>query len=351
VLRNLWSGSLAFRRAVAALSMALAALVVYVGSNIPQAAALPNDEIDKLSTAHADEELRIYKPRIDPGGAALSLDRAANVGAEVWVQHAMLAGSSVPQFGALAPTGPTSVVYAAGDASTAATGKDCATSVTVSRADTGSTSPQMLSLRQDNTNRDDQQFRQLILLSPTTAMQVEVHTDSFSGKPCPRAVTLGRGLPIPVQMGPVDLLVPANEPITLLFSAIDPSQPLFSKKEDTFDGLSLGDGDMKADGFDVVSNTTQKTPILHAVAHKGTDGLTLHDLKLGAEQVALSVGEDTERADTWANGKRFPVFDLVDSIQKNPVLGFFLAAVLIPGLWKWIQSSCFPNKKEASAAD
>jgi hypothetical protein len=59
------------------------------------------------------------------------------------------------------------------------------------------------------------------------------------------------------------------------------------------------------------------------------------------------VGEATEQADAWANGKKFSVFNLIDSIQKNPVLSFFLAAVLIPGLWKWIQTSRFPTTEKA----
>jgi len=343
VLRNLWRGSLAFRRIVAALSLALAALALYLASNIPQTAALPNDEIDKLAVAHSSEELRIYKLRVDIGDPVLSFEGAANVGAEVWVQHATLAGSSI-RFAALAPHGPVRAVYAAGDAETKATSKDCRTSLTITRAD-GSSAPQMLKLWQQGTGHDDQRFRQVIVASPDIALNVEVSTNSPppGQSPCPRVLTMGK-TSIAVPIGPIDLLVPANEGITLIFSSIDPSQTLWSEKKDTFDGLSLGDGDLKAEGLDVTSTITQKTPLLHVVAHKGTDGISLHDLKLGAEQAALSVGEDREQADAWANGKKFPVLDLVDKIEKNPVLGFFLAAVLIPGLWKWIQQSCFPKR-------
>jgi hypothetical protein len=342
VLRNFWRESIVFRRVVAALSLALAALAVYLASNIPQTASLPNEDIDKLAAAHSNEELRIYMPRIDVGDPALSFEGAANVGAEVWVQHATLTGSSV-RFAALAPQGPSGVVYAAGDR---ATSKDCRTSLAISRAESSSL-PQMLKLWQHGTGRDDQHFRQLIISSPETALSVEVSTNSppSAQGQCPRVLTMGNTA-IPVPAGPVDLLVPANEPIRLLFSPIDPSQTLFPDKKDTFDGLSLGDGDLKADGIDAVSTNTQKTPLLHVVAHKGTEGVTLHDLKLGAEEVTLSVGEDGERADAWANGKKYPVFDLVDKIQKNPVLGFLLAAVLLPGLWKWIQKSCFPKDKK-----
>jgi hypothetical protein len=348
VLRTLWRESIAFRRAVAALTLVIAKQAVYLASNIPQTASLPSDDIDKLAVAHSNEELRIYKPQIDVGDPGLSFEGAANVGAEVWVQHATLTGSSV-RFAALAPRGSARAVYAAGDADTNVTSKDCRTSLTIARAEDSSV-PQMLKLWQQGTNREDQHFRQLIVSSPETALSVEVSTNSPppGQAPCPRVLTMGNAV-IPVPAGPVDLLVPPNEPITLIFSAIDPNQTLFSEKKDTFDGLSLGDGDLKADGFDAVSTSTQKTPLLHVVAHKGTEGITLHDLKLGAEEVSLSVGEDRERADAWANGKKYPVFNLVDKIQKNPVLGFFLAAVLIPGLWKWIQKSCFPRNDEDAA--
>jgi hypothetical protein len=349
-LRKLWRESLTFRRIVAAASLALAALAVYLASNIPQTASLPNEAVDKLAVAHANEELRIYKPRIDVGDAALSFEGAENVGAEVWVQHATLTGSSL-LFAALAPQGPASAVYAAGDAEAKATSKTCRTSLTISRADNSSV-PQMLNLWQHGTSRDDQHFRQVIVSSPQTALHVAVSTNAPppGQAPCPRVLTMGNTA-IPIPAGPVELLVPANEPITLLFSAIDPTQTLFATKKDTFDGLSPGDGDLTADGFDVISGSTPKTPLLHVVAHKAADGITLHDLKLGAEEANLSVGEDKEVADAWANGKKFPVFDLMESIQKNPVLSFFLAAVLIPGLWKWIQSCIFPRKDGAAKSE
>jgi hypothetical protein len=349
-LRNLWRESIAFRRVVAAASLAVAALVVYLASNIPQPASLPNEDVDKLAVAHANEELRIYKPRIDAGDAALSFEGAANVGAEVWVQHAILSGSSL-RFATLAPQGPASAVYAAGDAEAKATSKACRTSLTISRADNSSV-PQMLNLWQHGTSRNDQHFRQVIVSSPQTALNVEVSTNAPppGQAPCPRVLTMGN-TPIPIPAGPVELLVPANEPITLLFSAIDPTQTLWSGKKDTFDGLSPGDGDLTAAGFDVISTSTEKTPLLHVVAHQSTKGITLHDLQLGAEEAKLSVGEDTEQADAWANGTKFPVFDLVGSIQKNPVLSFVLAAVLLPGLWKWIQDCCFPNKEGAAKSE
>ncbi len=349
-MRNIWRESILFRRVVAILALALSVLAVYLASNIPQAASLPNDSIDKLAAAQANERLHIDKPRIDVGDAALSFEGAANVGAEVWVQHATLTGSSM-RFAALAPQGPVAAVYAAPAEEAKNTSKDCRTMLTISRADPSS-APQTLQLWQPDTNRDDQPFRNVIVSSPETDLIVEVSTNSPQPAQamCPRVLTMGNTA-IPVPGGPVDLLVPASEPITLLFSSIDPKVTLWKRKTDTFDGLSLGDGDLKADGFDVVSTSGNKIPLLHVVPHTGTAGITLHDLKVGAEQIGLSVGEVTEQADAWANGKQFPTFDLVDTIQKNPVLAFLLAAVLIPGLWKGIQLLCFPKSATAAEKD
>jgi hypothetical protein len=346
-VRNLWHESMAFRRIVAALSLSLAALALYLASRIPRPAPLPSPEIDKLAAAHSNEELRIYKPQIDVDDPALSFEGAANVGAEVWAEHATLTGSSL-LFATLAPPGPVLAVYAASNKVLSPPAKDCRTSLTIRRAE-GSGEIQTLRLSQDGERRAGQSFRQLLVSSPDTPLTIEVSTGSPSpARDCPRMLTMGDSA-IPVPAGPVDLLVPVNQPITLLFSAIDPSLTLFSEKKDTFDGLSLGDGDLKASSFDVISTRTQKTPLLHVAAHKGTPTITLHDLKLGSEEVSLSVGEDREVADAWENGKKFPVLDLVGKIQSNPVLSFFLAVVLIPGLWKWIQQSCFPANGEVKS--
>jgi hypothetical protein len=181
-------------------------------------------------------------------------------------------------------------------------------------------------------------------------MEVEVSTDSpVPGTPCPRLLTMGTKV-IRVPAGPVYLSVPANQTITLLFSAIDPTQTLFSSKAKSFDGLSLGDGDLKAGGVDVVSASAQ-TSLLHVIAHKSTGGITLHDLKLGAESAAISVGDQGERADCWANGKGFPVLDLVEKADKNRVLSSLLGAVLLPGLWAWIKKTCFPKTASAKGGD
>jgi hypothetical protein len=349
-MRNLWRDSILFRRVVAALSVTLAALAVYLVSNIRQAASLPNEAIDKLAVAHSNEELRVNAPQLKVGDAALSFEGAPNVGAEVWLQNAKLAGNSLALFGALAPQQPTRVVYAADAQDAKAANKNCRTSLIISRAD-GTGEPQLLRLWQDGSRRADQGFRELVVSSPETEMEVQVSTDSLvPGMQCPRLLTMGTKV-IKVPIGPIHLSVPANQTITLLFSAIDPTQTLFSTRAKTFDGLSLGDGDLKAGGFDVVSSSTEKTPLLHVVAHKGTGGITLHDLKLGAESATISVGNQGEKADSWANGKGFPVLNLLDIADKNRVLSSLLGAVLLPGLWAWIKKTCFPKSASAKSED
>jgi hypothetical protein len=332
------------------LSVTLAALAVYLVSNVRQTASLPNDAIDKLAVAHSNEELRVNAPQLKVGDAALSFEGAPNVGAELWMQNARLTGSSLALFGALAPQQPTRVVYAADNQNAQPPNKNCRTSLTISRAD-GTGEPQLLRLWQDGSRRADQGFRELVVSSPETEMQVEVSTDSpVPGMQCSRQLTMGSKV-IKVPVGPVYLSVPANQTITLLFSAIDPTQAVFSGRAKTFDGLSLGDGELKAGGFDVVSSSTEKTPLLHVIAHKGTGGITLHDLKLGSESAAISVGNQGERADSWAGGKGFPVLDLLDVVDKNRVLSSLLGAVLLPGLWAWIKKTCFPKTASAKSED
>jgi len=342
VLRRLWRESLIFRRAIAVLSLVLATLAVSMGSRVPLTDTLPDKELQAKSVVQANQELRIYSPRVDVGGPVLSFEGAANVGTEVWVDHAALTGSS-KLFAALAPPGLARAVYAADSQQAKATGKDCRTSLTISRAEnTGA--PQLLRLWQAGNIRGDQGFRQVTISSPDTDLNVEVSTNSPPARQslCPRALTMGDKA-IDVEGGPVYLLVPKNEPITLLFSAIDPSKPLWPKAEDTFDGLSLGDGNLRVGGTDVAYTNAQGNPPLHVVAHKAADVFTVHDLKLGAEQAAFSMGVGLEPADVWVEGKKTPVFNLVEWIKGNLMLDSIMGVVLIPGLWAWIKTSCFPE--------
>ena len=346
MLQNLWRNSIAFRRMVAVLLLGLAALTPYLASNIPQSVPLPNSSLDQLAAAHTAEHLRILKPRIDANGPVLSFEGAANVSAEVWVDNATLAGSST-RFASLAPPGSVRAIYAEDGGQGVKTSSDCRTEITISRAD-GSNAPQTLDLWQNGADSTDPKLRQAIVSSSETAMVVEVSTNSPDPAKefCPRMLTMGAAS-IPIPAGPVDLLVQPDKTITLLFSSVDPAVPAWNSKHSTFDGLSLGDGSLIADGVDITSIVKPNPQLLHVLAHKGTNGITLHDLKLGTEQVSLSVGVDTEKADAWTNGRRFLVFDLVDKIQKNPLLGYLLAAVVIPGFWVWIKKTCFPPKRKA----
>lgn len=342
MLRKLWNDSIAFRRITVALSLGLAVLIPYLASNIPQSVSLPDPAIEELAAAHSTERLRIYRPRIDVGQPVLSFEGAANVNAQVWVDDATLTGSSVQFFGMHAPPHPVRAVYAKGSNQKNGT-EDCRTTLTVRRAD-HSSAPQALDLWQARPESDEQSFRQVIVSSPETALMVEVSTNSPRPDVTCRQVLILGNTTIPIPGVPVYLVAPANKKVTLQFSSVDSIMPASFTKGNTFDHLSVGDGTLTADGFDVISTGKPDPPLLHVLAHKGTNGITLQDLKLGAEEVRLSVGEKTERADAWANGKRLLVFDLVGWIQKNPVFGYVLAAVLIPGFWAWIRKACFPAK-------
>ena len=349
MLRRLWQESLIFRRSVAILSFVLASLAGSVASHWPRTAALPNDQVNKLAVAGTNEEFRIYKPRINAGDAALSLEGSPGVSVEVWAQEASLTGTSAELFGNLAP-GTTRAVYAASD-TIQASAKDCRSAVTIRRAQ-GSLAPQQLRLWQRGTGQDDQRFRQVIVASPETAMMVNVSTDTMErGQSCSRVLRMGNKA-IAMPHGPVDLLVPANQQITLIFSSSDPDQILWQQKRDTFDGLSLGDGDLNADSIDVVSTAIEKTPLLHVVSHRGTNGVTLHDLKLGAEQAQLSVGEDGEKADAWQSGQRFPTLDLPQKAKDNVFWAAVLGSGFVGTIWKWIQVAWWlPKPKRTEATE
>jgi hypothetical protein len=60
----------------------------------------------------------------------------------------------------------------------------------------------------------------------------------------------------------------------------------------------------------------------------------------------VDVGRDNEKAVARANGSSIYNYDLIAAIQKNPILSFAFAAVLVPGLWKWVRKNCFPNMTE-----
>jgi hypothetical protein len=77
-------------------------------------------------------------------------------------------------------------------------------------------------------------------------------------------------------------------------------------------------------------------------AHSG-DNITLSHLELGARILKLNIGHGGERAVAYSQGRSIYNYDLIDVIQKNPILGFAFAAVLVPAFWKWVAKNCFPT--------
>ena len=350
-LKDLWRDSLTFRRIIVVLVTAVLALAAQLATSIHLTSPLEDPGIDKLAASKPAEHLRIFGPKIDAGGLVLSFSGALNVRAEVWTDNATLTGSST-MFAALAPPGPVSAVYATQAGKTDV--KDCRTELAVSRP-ASSAAIQTLDLWQTDIESDQQRFRQIVVSSPQTALQVEVSTNSSDGAvgACPRALSMGTKQ-ISIPAGPVFLLVPANTAIKLRFSSADPAMQSFTSSAGTFDGLSLGSGTIKADGLDVIAipedaDATQKPdPLpLHVVAKKGTNGITLHNLKVGPESVSLSVGVDGEEADAWANGKSVLVDNLVKWIRENPVLNAILDTVLLAAFAEWVRRTCFQAKKKA----
>lgn len=346
MLRTL-RGSLLLRRIVAAVVLVIAAGLVYLAAHIPEAVSLPDDEVNKKAVAHFGEELRVNKPELEEGDAVLSYAGAPDETAEVWIDHASLTGASQQMLGSLLPAGTNSVVYAPTQNAQGTAGQHCRTAVVIRRAQ-GTAAPTALEFMQKDPGAGDQQFRQILVRSPGTALQVEVHTDSDVAGPegltqCPSSLKFGSAS-VELPAGPLFLRVPEDW-VNLRVLSTDPNRPAWPDDQHPLNSVSVGEDGLKAKGVDVLSTSASKVPVLHVAAHRGTDAITLHDLKIAARRVGVDVGVENEKADAFADGKHFPVLSLPDVIEKNLVLSAIVGG-LIAALLKWAHKMWFPGKEE-----
>lgn len=357
-LKQLWRDSLLFRRIIALSVFALATLLVFLGSNIPRSVPLPDNEINAKTVARiGEEELIIQQPDIAQGDVALSYVGNKNEVAEIWLDNATLDDTSARLLFAGAPAPkPGKISYTAGEAqsrnqSSKKSEDTCHTTIEIRRAkDTASL--QTIKLYQTDTTAGAQQFRQVVIDAPGATLELEVHTDSpdaatINMASCHRLLNVG-GSQINLPPLPVHLLVRDGN-IDLRFNPADPGQSIWTGPQRTFEAVSLGGGSLRANGLQVVSIPVEKTPKLDIHTHKANSSITLSQLKLGSDQIKLDVGRDTEVADAYANGKPIVVYDLIGFVQKNPILSFAFAAVLVPALWKWVQKTCFPESPSDQA--
>ncbi len=347
-LKDSWRESLLFRRVTAISVFVLAALLVYLGSHIPRSVSLPADDLNAKSTAHVrEEQIVIEKPDISPGDVVLSYVGSKNEVADIWLENATLDENSrlllFPHSGALA-AGRISYTTG-GDSKPTSTGDTCHTAIEIRRAE-DSAPLDKLTLSQTDEMAGAQRFRQVILDAGTSTMAIEVHTDSPAGGAadlleCHRLLTMGGGPSVDLPAIPIHLLVHRGK-IDLHFNPVNPLLPIFTGPRQTFEAVSLGESALQASGLQVVATQHSLAPRLD-VRSNSPGRITLSRLKLGADTLKLDIGRDAEQAVAYENGSSLYNYDLVDAIQKNPILSFAFATVLVPTLWKWVRKNCFPN--------
>jgi hypothetical protein len=352
-LKELWGRSLFFRRVTAASVFVLATLLVYFGSNIPRPVSLPADDLNAKSIARVGEEqIILQRPAIAEGDLALSYVGNKNEIADIWLENATLDDRSqhllFPGVGTL-KTNPISYTTG-GNVSQMKVDDTCHTTIEIRRAK-GSAPIDELKLYQSDATAGPQRFRQIVLDAGKTAMEIEAHTDSptpgaMDLPGCHKQLTVGDNKPVDLPPIPVRMLVPRGK-IDLHFNPANPAVPIWTGNEQMFEAVSLGDGALRGSGLQVLSLRRAKAPPeLDVRASHSGDGITFSRMKLGSEMLRLNIGRDPEKAKAYSDGHSLYNYDLIAAIQKNPILSFAFAVVLVPALWKWVRKNCFPNMTE-----
>jgi hypothetical protein len=350
-LKQLWQASLLFRRVTAGSVFVLAALLVYLGSHIPRSVSLPAEDLNAKSTARIrEEQIIIQKPDIAPGDLALSYNGSNNEVADLWLENATLDDRSQHLLFPHSPApAPGRISYTTGEVAAPANSRDtCHTTIEVRRAK-DSTPLDILTLYQTDEMAGAQRYRQVILDAGTSAMEIEVHTDAPDAGPkglleCHKLLTVGDGKPIDLPAIPIHILVQRGK-IDLHFNPANPALKIWTGPQQTFEGVSLGDSTLRGKGLQVVATEHPMAPRLD-VRTDSAGSITFSRLRLGSDILRLDIGRDAERAVAYADGSSLYNYDLIDAIQKNPILSFAFATVLVPTLWNWIRKNCFPKMSE-----
>jgi len=353
-LKQLWNTSLLFRRVTAASVFVLAALLVYLGSHIPRSVSLPADDLNAKSMARIrEEQIVILKPDIAPGDLALSYNGGNNEVADLWLENAMLDDRSQHRLfpNSRAPE-PGRISYTTGEAAAPANSRDtCHTTIEIRRAK-DSTPLDALTLYQTDEMAGAQRYRQVILNAGTSALEIEVHTDSSDPSPagllgCHKLLTVGDSKPIELPAIPVHMLVQRGK-VDLHFNPSNPLLRIWTGPQQTFEGVSLGDNTLRGKGLQVVAPGHLMAPRLEVRANS-VDSITFSRLRLGSDMLRLDIGRDAEKALAYVNGSSFYNYDLIEAIEKNPILSFAFASVLVPALGNWIRKNCFPRASGQTA--
>ncbi len=356
-LKGLWKGSLLFRRVVAGGIFVLACLLVYLGSHIPRAISLPDDDLNAKSFARVGEErILITKPDIAEGGLAVSYSGSKNEVADLWLEKATLdAGSShllFPGAGAMQPS-PVSYITG-GQVKAAPTDDTCHTTIMVRRA-AGSPPPDALTLYQSDQMAGAQRFRQVVLDAGKTAMEIEVHTDpplqgDMNSPGCQKILTVGANPSVQMPEIPVRFLVQGGK-IDLHFNPSTPAVSIWTGTAQTFESVSLGDNELRGSGLKVVTSQQSKAPPkLDVRASPTKSEISFSHLKLGSDMLRVDVGADGEKASAYRDGESLYNYDLIEAIEKNNILGYVLGGVLVVFVG-WVKKVCFPTSKESDVKE
>ena len=355
-LRRLWRDSLLFRRITAASVFVLACLLVYLGSNIPRAISLPDDDLNAKSFARLGQErIVIEKPEVAESGLALSYVGSKNEVADLWLSNAILDDSSqhllLPGSG---PQQPAAVSYiTGGQVKTAPTDDTCHTTIEVRRAP-GSPPIESLTLYQSDAAAGPQRFRQVVLDAGATPMLVEVHTDpppqgGMDAPGCRKILSVGANQPIEMPPIPVRFVVSAGK-IDLHFNPSSPAVSIWTGAAQTFESVSLGDNELHGSGLNVITPKQAKAPPqLDVRASPAASRISFGHLKLGSDMLRVDVGADGEKAFAYRDGQSLYTYDLIAAIQKNTILGYVLGALLVVFIG-WVKKVCFPSTQTTEAA-
>jgi hypothetical protein len=347
-IKELWQKSLLFRRVAAVCVLAAAAGAVYLASSIPRAVSLPDDDLNAKSFARLGEEkIVLEKPDIAEGGLALSYVGSRNEVADLWLESANLDENSrrLLMPGANAST-PTAISYiTAGQVKAAPSDDTCHTTILIRRA-AGSSPVDALTLYQSDQAAGAQRFRQVVLDAGKTPMEVEVHTDpppqgGMDAPGCQKVLTVGQNPSTQMPPLPVRFLVTGGK-IDLHFNPANPAVSIWTGNAQTFEAVSLGANTLHAARMKVVSANGSTGPAKLDIKASSKGEVTLSHLKLGSDKLLVDIGADGEKAIVYANGESQYNYDLIAAVQKNPILGFVFAAVLVPALWVWVKKNLFP---------
>ena len=352
-LNEIWQTSILFRRITAGSVFALAAVLNYLGSNIPRSISLPADDVNTKSVAEAGEQqIVLEQPDIAEGDLALSYVGNKNEIADLWLDHAVLDDRTQHLlFPRSAQLGPERISYTTGAAaSPRKSNETCHTTIEVRRP-AGSAPIDALKLYQSDTTAGAQRFRQIVLEAGTTPMEIEVHTDapspsSFDLPGCHKLLSIGDAKPVDVPPIPLRMIVTGGR-INLHVNPANPELPIWTGQDETFEAVSLGDGTLHGRALQLISTDGRKAqPELDIRAEPLARSISFSRLKLGAHRMRIDIGRDPEKARAYANGSCMYTYNLIAGIQGNPILSFALGVVLVPALWKWVRKNCFPNMTE-----